>query len=308
MPKGDRRRRLTIALALWLGTAPAPALASELVLGPEGGHVVEGRVNHHPVRLRVDPETPGHVILNGDAAFRLRLFPTTRAAAVIIGPVRVEGASRPTPVTLGGITGIRRVVWTDRTVVDGADGVISPADLPYDRVTLRFRVSAADEQEFEFPMRFGRDLGLFHSLRLRSGMVHVRVSTSRSASLATAAAGALLVQEFGGGWDGEARRMTIKYGVDRPVRPIRLDRPALLAGQPITDLLVRTRDHRGILSLPADAPADPDEVVVTAQIQRQPARFLVSLGLDWLSSCSSLTWDNNERRMTLRCARAALTA
>lgn len=308
MPKGARRRRLTIASALCLGVPSVPALGSELVLAPESGHVIEGRVNHQPVRLRVDPETPGHVILNGDAAFRLRLFPTTRAATAIIGPVRVEGASRPTPVTVGGVTGIRRVVWTDRTVTDGADGVISPADLPFDRVTLRFRPPAAEELEFEVPMRFGRDLGLFHSLRLGSGVVHVRVSTSRRANLATAAAGALLAREFGGGWDGEARSMTIKYGVVRPVRPLRLDLPPLVAGRPITDLLVRTRDHRGMLNLPADAPTDSDEVVVTAQIQRQPPRFLISLGLDWLSNCSSLTWDNNARRMTLRCAANAMTA
>lgn len=278
-----------------------PAAASELILEPGSGYVVEGRINHHFVRLKVDPETPGYLILNGDAAFRLRLFPTSLDAAAIIGPVRVDGATRAARVQIGGVTSTRRVVWTEREAVSGADGIISPADLPFDSVMLRFHAATPGETIHDLPMRFEPTLGLFHSVPVGDGVVHFRFSTTRRDSLATAAAGALMARELGGGWAGERHGMMIKYGVVRSVRPLVLERPAMLAGQPLTGILVRTGDHRGASVLPDDAAADPDEIVVTAAVERQRARFLVSLGLDWLSRCSSMTWDNIGRRIRLSC-------
>jgi hypothetical protein len=115
----------------------------------------------------------------------------------------------------------------------------------------------------------------------------------------------LLAQEFGGAWSGEAEDMMIKYGIVRPVRPLALERSAPVADQPLTSLLVRTSDHRGNSMLPEDPSFDPDEIVVTAQTGRQQARYMVSLGLDWLGQCSSLSWNNRTRRMTLSCAAGA---
>ena len=304
MPTLHHRRPLALALVACLGifgTSAMPARASELVLGPDSGHVIEGRVNHQVVRLRVDPETPGYLILNGAAAFRLRLFPTSADAATIIGPVRVHGATRSARVQVGGVTSTRQVVWTEREAAAGADGIISPADLPFDRVTLRFHDPEPGEQVFNLPMRFDPALGLYHSMRVGDGLVHFRFSTARRYSLATAAAGALMVNEYGGGWSGGPQNMMIKYGVVRPVRLLALDRPLMVAGQPLAGFLVRTSDHRGSALLPSDPSADPDEIVVTASIERQRARFLVSLGLDWLGRCSSMTWDNVERRLLLSC-------
>lgn len=151
-------------------------------------------------------------------------------------------------------------------------------------------------------MRFDRSLGLCHSLPLPGEYLHVRLSTARRARLAIAAAGALLAREFAGTWSDDPRQMMIKYGVVRPVRPLALERPAMLAGQPLTHFLVRTSDHRGGLVLPGEEVTDPDEIVVTAQLGRSQPRYLVSLGLDWLGPCSSMSWDNKTGRMSLSCA------
>jgi hypothetical protein len=67
---------------------------------------------------------------------------------------------------------------------------------------------------------------------------------------------------------------------------------------------VRISDSRGNASCPR-CPADPDEIVVTGEKERQKARYDLSLGMDWLSACSSLSWDNRARVMTLNCRSAA---
>lgn len=302
MTRRSGQVRWRTCLAAGIGLAAYPAAASELVLKPGEGHIILARINSQPVRLRVDPESPGYVILNRDAAWRLRLYPTLVSAAVIIGPVRVPGSSRVARVVVGDVTSTRRVMWTDREAVQGADGIISPADIPVDRVTLRFGPPALREARFEFPMSFSPTIGLFHRQPVGDGFVDYRISTGRSVTVATAAAGALLAREYGGAWSGEARELMIKYGIVRPVRPLELDRPSPFANQTLIRLLVRTSDHRGTAELPTDPNPDPDEIVVTGQRGRQQARYMISLGLDWLRPCSSVTWNNRTRRMTLSCA------
>lgn len=120
-------KSLGLCVAVSLGMATPPAAASELLLNPREGQIIDAWINNQRVRLRVDPESPGYIILNGDAAWRLRLYPTQVPAAAIIGPVRVPSASRVARVSVGGVTSIRPVVWTGRRAVEGADGIISPA-------------------------------------------------------------------------------------------------------------------------------------------------------------------------------------
>jgi hypothetical protein len=204
-------------------------------------------------------------------------------------------------VVVGEVSSIRRVVWTDREAVQGADGIISPADLPADRVTLQFRRPGPGETQFELPMTFSPNLGLYHRAAVGGSFIDYRISTARPATVSTAAAGALLAKEYGGAWSGDAREMMIKYGIIRPVRPLVLDRPSPFANQPMSRLLVRTSDHRGTAELPVDPSPDPDEIVVTGNRGRQQARYMISLGLDWLSPCSSISWNNRTRRMTLTC-------
>jgi hypothetical protein len=279
-----------------------PALASELLLKARDGHIIEAWINNQIVRLRVDPESPGYLVLNPDAAWRLRLYPTLVPATAIVGPIRVPGASRVARLFLGGVTTTRRVVWTERKVVEDADGIISPADLPYERVTLQFRAPEASETQTELSMRFHPALGLYRPVSLQGSVVHFRISTSRADTLATAAAGAMLAEGYGGAWLSQPRDMMIKYGVFRPVRSLALARPFVIADQPLPGLLVRT-NNRDEATGPKSDP-DPDEIIVTAIRARRPA-YMVSLGRDWMRWCSNITWNNRTRQMTLSCSDAA---
>jgi hypothetical protein len=95
--------------------------------------------------------------------------------------------------------------------------------------------------------------------------------------------------------------MPLTFGVPRPVRPLTFARPFRFAQLDLAGLLVRTQDHRGNAQLPAEAGADPDEIVVTANTGRTRPRYTLALGRDWLAPCSSMTLDVRTRLITLSC-------
>jgi hypothetical protein len=290
---------------IWLGCLALlilsrPAFAADLVVRAADDYLIDATINGQPVRLRVDPETSGYVVLNQDTATRLGLRPSLIRSQTRIGPVRLTGWSRVAELSIGEWTGRRRTVWLDREAAAGADGLIGPADMHYDRVTFEIAPPRPGERTVELPLEFERGFGLFHPLRIGDQVVRFQFSTSKPATLATAGAGAHLAASLDGAWTGEARDALIEFGVVRPVRPLHFGRPLEIAALGIDGLLVRTGDNRGDLSLPPEPDADPDEVVVTAG-SRQRAIFTVHVGLDRLLACSQLTWDNGTRRMTFSC-------
>lgn len=290
---------LFAALAL---PAAGPSRAADIILDPASNFIVEARVNGHPVRLRVDPEASLIVVLNPDSAARIGLTPSLMRGETRIGPVRLTGSTRAASLAIGGVERRRRIAWTERPVVTDGDGVISPAFLPNDRITFAFHAPRPGEGRVDLPL--DRDgLGLFYRFSLGGEAIRIQFSTTRPATMATAAAGAHLAAHHGGRWTGEAREQPIEYGVLRPVRSFALERGASLGGFGFDRFLVRTGDNRGDLTLPPDPAADPDEIVVTARTRsRQRARFELTFGLDRLSMCSSLVWDNRSRQLTLNCA------
>lgn len=279
---------------------PETAAAADLVVDAASNFLVDARINGHPVRLRVDPETSGYVILNPETVARIGLRRSMLGSRTRIGPVRLTGSSKVAEVAIGGVTGNRRVVWIDRPAVAGADGLIGPADMPYDRVTFTLGATRGGEATFVLPMEYERSFGLFFPLTLGERAFRFQFSLTKPATLATAGAGAHLASLYGGSWTGAARDQAIEFGVVRPVRPLALRQPLDLQGFRLGELLVRTGDNRGNLSLPPEPDADPDEAVVTAG-SRQRAAFVVHVGMDRLAQCSRLVWDNAARRMTLNC-------
>ena len=151
----------------------------------------------------------------------------------------------------------------------------------YDRVTFALGAARAGEAAFVLPMQFERSYGLFFPLTLGDHEVRFQFSLIKPDTMATAGAGAHLAALNGGAWTGEARDQMIDFGVVRPVRALRLERPVELGGLRLGALLVRTGDNRGNLTLPPEPDADPEEVVVTGA-SRQRARFNVTLGRDRL--------------------------
>jgi hypothetical protein len=289
-------------LCFWLALVltAMPAAAADLVVEASSNYAIDATINGQPVRLRVDPETSGYIILNPEAAARLQLHRSMIGSRTRIGPVRLDGSSKVANVSIGGVAGNRRLVWIDRPVIDGADGVIGPADMPYDRVTFAIGAPRDGETAFEMPMEFSRGFGLYVPLRLGEHDFRFQFSLMKPFSLATAGAGAELASLYGGSWAGGALDQIIEFDVVRPVRPMAFARPVGVQGLELRALRVRTGDNRGNLSLPPEPDADPDELVVTGA-SRQRAAFVVHVGADRLSRCSSIVWDNRTRHMILHC-------
>jgi hypothetical protein len=279
----------------------APAAAADLRLDAESGFTVPAVIRGQTLNLRVDLESPGHPILNPGGAARVGFRGSWWDARAIVGPVRLRGETNSSKFWVAGIEREHRFVWFDRDHVTGADGVISPHDLPYDNVTFRLRPEAPGEVTTLLTMEFTRGAGLVFPMTVSGRPIAVQFSTRQALTLATASAGAVVAESQSGQWAGESREALIEFGVSRPVRPMRLARPLEIGTFRVSDIFVRTGDHRGDFQLPPDAAQDPDEIVVTGNIRRQRARLFMTVGFDRLSSCSSLSYARATRQLTLRC-------
>ena len=289
--------------ALAAAAFAAPAAAADLTLDASTNFTIPVEIRRQTISLRVDPETSGYPIFNPAAAARLGFRGSLFGARATVGPVRLSGEQNGAKFRIAGIERGHRFAFFDRDIVEGADGIISPHLLPYDNVVFRLRPERAGEATTTLPMVFETPGGLHYPLAVGDRTILVEFSLLQPLSLATASAGALLSGGHGGEWSGEARAARIKFGVDRPVRPMRLARPLDLAGLGLSALHVRTGDHRGNFQLPPDAAAsqDPDEIVVTGNVARGRARLYMTVGLDRLSACSSLTYAKVTKTLTLRC-------
>jgi len=300
-------------MVIMLAAVAAPAIASDLVLDAESGFIVPVAINGETLRLRVDPAASGFVILNPAAAERARLRPEIkprdthlpgaypRLSYARIGPVGLTGRTSRAPLLIAGRPADLRIIWFDRDVIEGADGIISIANLPFDRVTLRLAPAREGETAASLQLAFGAEIGVYYPYALGERIVPVQFSIWRNDNMSTAAAGALIASAHAGAWRGDYARQTVNFGIARPVRPMGLRRPLELGGLSVGEFLVRTGDYRGGYALPADA-ADPDEIVVTAAGNRQTARLNLTLGRSQLSRCSEISFESATRRLTLHCA------
>jgi hypothetical protein len=214
---------LLLAWAVFIGTtlSAAPAAAAELVVRASDGFIVPVMVKGHLVRLRVDTETPDYVIVNRRAARRIGLRPTLLGGVyALVGPVSLDGNSKAATLTHEGRSVRKRFAWLDTDFIDDADGLISPAALPYDRVVFEIQPEAPGETTSSFAMIYTSEYGLLFPMRVGGQAIEFQFSTLKPHSMATAAAGAHIAEAQGGVWAGEALRQLIEYGVHRPVRPL----------------------------------------------------------------------------------------
>jgi hypothetical protein len=300
-----------IGLALAL-LAARPASATDLVLDHASGFTLPVEVNGATLRLRVDPAASGLVILNPDAVRRAKLTPElisgrpgipgqfVRASYARVGPVSLTGRTRSVAARAAGQVFTFRAIWFDRPAIDGADGVISPALLPYDGITFRIGPARPGEAAVPLALDFVTELGLYFPYPLEGRALPVQFSLWKPASIGTAAAGALLARGRSGVWAGEPDRRPVSFGILRPVRPMRIGQPLDLGFARVGAFLVRTGDYRGGYALPTDD-GDPDEIVVTAARAAQAARLNLVLGADQFAACSSLRYERAGRRLTLSC-------
>jgi hypothetical protein len=265
------------------------------------------RINRQPMRWRIDPAAFNIPFLSGEAATRASLRAGDVALLYAVGPQVVRGETGLT--TFGRRARRSTVAWFPKPYAAGLDGVIGPGGLAEERVRFVFRTPRRGERTAVLPM-IGQDgpLGewgsLFARIEVGGEPMRVRFDPHHPHTLATANAGRRLAAAYGGRFAGAPFATEIAFGIERPVRRMRLARPVTVGPLALTAIGVRTGDVGSSAAVPeaGTPPPDPDEIVVVARDKRHdPERDRLSLGADVLRPCSTLVFDKRARTIELSC-------
>ncbi|WP_374146595.1 hypothetical protein [Sphingomonas sp. 28-63-12] len=290
----------SLLLLLAAGTASAAISAAPAALDyvVRGDGVVAAVIGGQPARLRISPWAPAAPTLNPDFAQRIGLRGGLFGFAVKVGPVKVGGQSSVTRLEVSKASFRRRVVWFDRPWSAGADAAVGPGGLPVDVVRFELRAPQPGERTVALPLDQAMFRPSYGRVAIGKRSLIVLFDPQHRQTLATAGAGATLAESFGGQFYGVADRAEVAFGIQRPVRAMRLARPLSVGPLAIDRLLVRTGDNGSVAGIP-DADADPEEIVVTAKGGNR--RDVLIIGRDQLDRCSSITFDKKVHLIRMAC-------
>jgi len=285
------------------GCAPrpqTPRILPELVLDIADPWI-EARIGETTLRLRVDLDRRNTVELNPAAADRLAL-PFQVGGGALVGRVRLNERSVVAPVTIGGIAVPLTLSAFDRDCCAATDGAIGPDLLPYERVRFVRSGGVTGTTERRFPLTRSDEAGLAVATPTPKGEVFTGFSLGYSGTLATAAAGAILAEAYGGRLIGGRFEVAPAFGVSRPAQRVVLDREVELAGFRVKDLSVRIADFRGNHALPRE-PATAGEILVKQRGPRgQTAWPAILIGRDRIDRCAEILFERAPLAVMLRCA------
>ena len=291
----------TLALPLLIGAA-APA---ERVITV--GTLISTKVGGQSARILVDPGAPSFALMSGELATRAGLKAGPFGLNYLVGPVRVPGRTAVVRVDFGNGEEKKRIGWTERPFVPGIDGSVGPGGLKDDVVRFVLRGAQAGERDHVLPMVDGGGLlggaaGLFAQVTIDGAPVRIRFDLRRRENLTTAGLAGTLARVQDGRLADDRRLLPIVFGVERPVRTLTLGRPLMIGPLAITKIAARTTDFGNAEGIAKDGDTpDPDEVIVTAKGQRDRRGDRLTVGLDTLQGCSSMTFDKLAKVIRLRC-------
>ena len=297
---------LALVSSLAQGCATTEDPATTLTIDASTDPIINAQVGGRTLRLKLDPGAPAYVLLNRSAAKALQLSGGV-PATFTVGPVTLVGRTRPETLVLGTEQVTRPLLWFDHEMVDGADGVINPAHLPFRRVVMQLRPARAGEQPIILSTQFDPERGLYHELPFGPELLLTRFTLTDELTTATGATASLIARRLGGEWGGAPFTHQVRYGIRRPVRPMSLKSPLSIKGLPLHAITVRYRDDVGGFQLPAesyDKSNDRDSIVVTGKQKRRSfgeAHFWLLVGTRDLSRCSSITFEAARQRLILSC-------
>ncbi len=291
--------------ALLLVGAAEPA-RDEFVVTGDG--VVAASVNGAPGRIRIDPAVPSLALLGPHWAASARLRASFFGFGYLVGPNEVAGASTVARIAVGAGAEPRRrrIGWTARPYAANADAVIGPGGLPQPVVRFVLRSSLPGERTVSLPLvdeggLFGGWGGMYARIDVGGSAMRIRFDPYHPRTLATAGAAVRLASAHDGTIGGETRSQEIAFGIERPVRTLRLARPLAIGPLSLSTLGVRTADFGSTASIREEG-SDPDEIVVTGRRRRDTDRDRIAVGADALVRCSSIVFDKEARQVSLTCA------
>jgi hypothetical protein len=195
-----------------------------------GDGIVTVNLNGVTGRIRIDPAAPALPMFTTPfAAGRAQLRAGPFAFGYMVGPQQVPGLSAVGRIAIGegARPRKRRVGWTGRTYVEGADGVIGPGGVPEPVVRFVLRPPIPGERTVTLPLEdegglFGGWGGSYALIDLDGRPLRIRFNPHEPRTLATAGAAVRIANAQEGVVSGEASPVHIAFGISRPVRTMRL--------------------------------------------------------------------------------------
>jgi hypothetical protein len=286
------------AITLFGGTAVATEAATDRILELSGDYMIAVSINGQSFNMMIDPDIGSSRVLNSEAGKKLGLKGSMVGGRHMVGPVKLTANSNVLNYDFGDATDKNRTFWfTDRAASAKVDGLIAASALPYK--VVRFKLKAAEQGETIYTLPLS-DGGNNARLMVGGSEIAVGFNLQRDATLVTASTGLLLAENFDGAFSGTAVATMIRFGVERPTRPMLLKQPLDIGGLPLTNVLVRVSDFGDATQIKdADSP-DGDEIVVTGASKKKP-RHQMALGRDFLARCSTLTFDYRVKQVQMSC-------
>ena len=269
-----RRAFACLLLAALTAATPPP---SERVIAPDGKATLS--VNGIARTVLIDPAALGIPIITKDYAQAAGMKPGMIEVSFTVGPVKLEGKTAVAEIQAGtGAAYKRRIAFAERPFANGFDGVFGPASLPDPVVRFRLRDPQAGERVTSLPMAGGG--GMFGDWGSRYVVIPIEgepmrvIFNPRKAYSSTNAGGAVrLARAYQGQLTGATTLGEVAFGVERPLRTLALQTPGAIGPFAMTQLSVRTADAGSTATIAdADAPGDPDEVVVTGKGKHDPKK------------------------------------
>ncbi|KEO91159.1 hypothetical protein EH31_00410 [Erythrobacter longus] len=291
-------------LPLSMAAVSKTADTSQTDLVVRAGDTIAMTINDQSVQFRLSPDAISVPTLNDDAARRIGLKPSMIGYVYVIGPERISFRTDNVRYLADATSFKRRTAFSNRNLVDGADAIAGPETFPFRRTIFILREPQPGDREITFPL--DSELGRSQtSVRIDIGdrPIYAAFSLDRSESLITATGGKWIADANGGWFDGDARDTPILYGVARPIRSLKLERPLMLGELQVRNLAVRVSDvgsSRGIAEGAAPE-QDPNEIVVSGDGKRKVPSQRMYIGMDTIGHCASIAYDFDSATVTLRC-------
>lgn len=246
-----------------------------------------------------------------ETAARLEIKPAfpMGKSNIKIGKTKVlTGRNRSINFTVEGMPHKARVSWFEGASGIEGHGSVGPWAIPHDRVAIR--LGGALATSYSFPL-FGRiDTQSFTRFSHDGGSMGLLFAVENTGSypIASAAAGAAIAKAYDGVATDEVWEEPIFFGVQRPVRLVRLGRPLVIGPFSFDTIAVRVRDRLDGLGAgdrlpePASADDDPSEIVVTAPDNKGPQPiFSFVIGRTALEQCSMIEYIKSAQEIRLSC-------
>jgi hypothetical protein len=285
--------------------AREPKLPDELVLS--GRNIIDVELEGKPIKLEVRPDGAGIVTVNPAIAAEQQFKPGMFGVRVAVGKELVNGSTGVHKINFGIEPQKQRIMWTDHQASTIADGVISPASLPYKRVVFQLNAAVAGEKIYRFPLDnfgfLGRG-GMGTTVKTLDEKIQVIFSLVRPENMVSAPSGNWFAENFAGAFAGAPKSTLVFYGIERPTRAMTLKQPFLISDLSVSEIAVRVSDYgdaTGIADAAAASAGDSEEIVVTGKRDKD-VNLRLSVGRGVLGRCSTLTYDLDKREIRMSCA------